>query len=262
MNDRLAFYGQVIDAWLPVRAASILIVGAEQNDVDLFLARGFANVTLLNLQSAPVTMPAGWKFVVGNGQSLPFADESFDAVVAHATLHHGRSPHGILLEMYRTSIKTTIFIEARDSLLMKAVERCGLTQSYEVTAVHYNGGTSGGVDDTAVPNYVYRWTEREVEKTIASYAPHCNHAFDYRYGLDLPQTPAVLMHAPLRTAFIRAIRPLSWLLGVLLPRQQNLFAAQIQKKQGDMQLKPWLCREGNGQLSFDKEWGSRHFRQL
>jgi len=240
VNDRLAFYGQVIDAWLPVRAASILIVGAEQNDVDLFLARGFANVTLLNLQSAPVTMPAGWKFVVGNG----------------------RSPHSILLEMYRTSIKTTIFIEARDSLLMKAVERCGLTQSYELTAVHYNGGTSGGVDDTAVPNYVYRWTEREVEKTIASYAPHCNHAFDYRYGLDLPQTPAVLMHAPLRTAFIRAIRPLAWLLGVLLPRQQNLFAAQIQKKQGDMQLKPWLFREGNGQLSFDKEWGSRHFRQL
>ncbi len=240
MNDRLAFYGQVIDAWLPVRAASILIVGAEQNDVDLFLARGFANVTLLNLQSAPVTMPAGWKFVVGNG----------------------RSPHSILLEMYRTSIKTTIFIEARDSLLMKAVERCGLTQSYELTAVHYNGGTSGGVDDTAVPNYVYRWTEREVEKTIASYAPHCNHVFDYRYGLDLPQTPAVLMHAPLRTAFIRAIRPLAWLLGVLLPRQQNLFAAQIQKKLGDMQLKPWLYRKGNGQLSFDKEWGSRHFRQL
>lgn len=258
-DDRIDFYHQTISAWLPDRDARVLVVGAEENDIDVFRDLGFTAVTLLNLDRRNPDLPAGWLFTTGNGHELPFPDADFDAVVTHATLHHCRSPHRALLEMYRVSKRTVIFIEARDSLLMRLAERLGITQSYEATAVFYNGGIRGGVDDTSVPNYVYRWTEREVEKTIATFAPHLRHTFDYRYGLALPQTPKVIRHVPVRAALIGALRLLAAPLGMLLSRQRNLFAARIRKPEGESSLQPWLTVNADGELMFDQAWGQSRF---
>ena len=53
---------------------------------------------------------------------------------------------------------------------MRVAQRLGVVDEYELTAVADNGLPAGGVRNSPVPNYVYRWTEREVEKTIASAA--------------------------------------------------------------------------------------------
>jgi hypothetical protein len=114
----------------------------------------------------------------------------------------------------------------------------GLGNPYEVSAVAANGGVAGGVRDTAVPNYVYRWTEREVEKTIASYAPFAKHSFQYAYGYG----------TPCESSAVRGIRRLvrqSLLAGhrmfvTLVPSQRNLFACRIEKPQLPRDLQPWL----------------------
>ena len=260
VDDRIDFYSRTIAAWLPDRDGSVLVVGAEGNDINVFRDLGFTHVTLLNLdRRGPADLPDGWGFTTGNGHELPFPDATFDAVVTHATLHHCRSPHRALLEMVRVAKRTVIFIEARDSVLMRWAERLGITQSYEVTAVFYNGGTRGGVDDTCVPNYVYRWTEREVEKTIATAVPHLRHRFDYRYGLALPQTPDVMRRAPLRAALIRGLRMVAVPLGKILRQQQNLFAARILTPEPGTGLQPWLTRDAEGKPAFDQSWGQSRF---
>ena len=69
---------------------------------------------------------------------------------------------------------------------MRVAQRLGVVDEYELTAVADNGFAAGGVRNSAVPNYVYRWTEREVEKTIASAAPQRRHRFVWFRELELP----------------------------------------------------------------------------
>lgn len=260
MNDRIAFYKKVVNEWFTDTSETILIVGAEANDQEVFHSMGFGNITLLNLDAAPSSLPAGWQYVRGSGDQLPFPDNSFDGVIAHATLHHCRSPHAVLLEMYRVARKRAVFVEARDSMLMRAVERLGITQAYETTAVHFNDGVRGGVDDTAIPNFIFRWTEREVEKAVHSYAPHEDPAFEYLYGLSMPQTPTATNNRWLLSLLISVSEPFIRLLMRLIPRQQNLFAACIGKPREGERLKPWLRRADDGSITFNRVWGSRRYR--
>ncbi len=259
-DTRVAFYAESVKAWLLNKHARVLVVGADDNDLAVFQSLGFTNVTLLNLGLRCPPLPVGWNFTCGDGHALPFPDGSFDAVVTHATLHHCRSPHRVLLEMYRVAGEAVILIEARDSILMRWVEFFGLTQSYEVTAVFGNGGIRGGVDDTEIPNFVFRWTEREVEKTVSTYAPHLRHGYSYRYGLDLPQTPAVLRNGRIARLIIHALRPLSRLMALVLGRQRNLFAARIHKPQEGDGLQPWLEWRGDGSPAFSRRWAQSRFR--
>ncbi len=258
-EDRIRFYWETLRAWLPRGAASVLVVGAEQNDADVFQGLGYHDVTLLNLGRGLDELPAGWRFIVGNGHALPFTDNAFDFVVTHATLHHCRSPHQALLEMYRVARVGVIFIEARDSMLMRCMEWSGMTQSFEVTAVHYNDGRKGGVDDTAIPNYVYRWTEREVQKTISSYAPHARHAYAFRYGMALPQTPDVLRGGGVRRYLLAALRLVGIPMLRLFRRQQNLFAAFVRKPHGADSLQPWIVLGRDGKPDFDVAWAQKRY---
>src|SRR5205814_4551563 len=107
-----------------------------------------------------------------DAESLTFADNSFDMVMACAGLHHCHSPHRALLEMYRVARHCALALEARDSFLSRIAVHLGVVDEYELTAVVGNDYAFGGVKNTSVPNYIYRCTEREVIKTISSYAPY------------------------------------------------------------------------------------------
>ena len=68
--------------------------------------------------------------------------------------------------MYRVARKGIIVIESRRSLLMQIANRLGLSPEYEVEAVVGSELERGGVDNTAIPNYIYRWTEDELMRAI------------------------------------------------------------------------------------------------
>lgn len=108
------------------------------------------------------------RFRAEDVQNLTFADDSFDTVLVHAGLHHCSSPHRGLAEMYRVARRNVIVFEAQDSLVVRLLVRLGLTLDYELDVVASGGGCSGGGDNLPVPNYVFRWTRREVEKMVRS----------------------------------------------------------------------------------------------
>ena len=133
-----------------------------------------------------------WKKI--NGRSFKQLDinkieelnESYDYVVAHACIHHCSRPHNGILEMYRVSKKGILVIESKDSFIMKVMTKLRLAEEYEISAINNpdSFGDQGGVDNSNIPNFVYRWTENEVKKLINSYDPKYKFQIDYEYEFE------------------------------------------------------------------------------
>ena len=180
--ERERFYrrvvGELLERGVLTRDLALVVVGGGELDRSVLASHGFEDVTLTNLD------PAQGK--VEDAEALSYADGRFDFGIVSAALHHCRSPHRALLELYRVSRKGVLALEARDSTLMRLANRLGVAEEYELTVVAAEGFRTGGVANSAVPNYVYRWTEREVEKTIRSAAPEREHDFLWFRELELP----------------------------------------------------------------------------
>jgi hypothetical protein len=118
--------------------------------------------------------------------------------------------------------------------VVRAGVRLRLVEEYEVTAVAANEGRWGGVRNGPVPNHVYRWTEREVRKTVQSLLPAHEHDVRFAYGLRLPTDRLG------RGWLVRAAEAAAPVVERVAPRQGNEFAFVIVK---NVRPQPWL-REG------------------
>ena len=179
------------------RDQSVLVVCGGEFDRDTLLEEGYTAVTISNLDDrvrGDEFAPYAWSFQ--DAEALSFPDRSFDYCIVHAGLHHCASPHRALLEMYRVARHGVLAFEARDSLLMRMAVRAGRVPVYETCAVRSHNFRYGGVRNTGVPNYIYRWTETEVEKTIASYAPHAPHQRRTSGGHQHPADSEGAAHLP------------------------------------------------------------------
>jgi ubiquinone/menaquinone biosynthesis C-methylase UbiE len=171
----------------------ILVVGANHKDIIIYSALGYKNVLFSNLflddlkkdklnDNEFMKIYERFDKKEINMVNIPFEDDSFDFCTTSASLHHCSKPHLALLEMFRISKYGVFFIEGRDSLLSILLTRTGLLEEYEYSSID-EGQTQnkGGMDGTTIPNYVYKWTEREVEKLIKSYRPTKKHIYNYNY---------------------------------------------------------------------------------
>ena len=226
--ERERFYrrvvGELLERGVLTRDLSLVVVGGGELDRSVLSGHGFETVTLTNLDPE--------QGEVEDAEALSYADGSFDFGIVSAALHHCRSPHQALLELYRVSRVGVLALEARDSTLMRLANRLGVAEEYELTVVAAEGFRTGGVANSAVPNYVYRWTEREVEKTIRSAAPEREHRFLWFRELELPVS---VLEQSGKSAWRFARWPLRALVTVL-PGQANLFAFAVLK--GGLQ--PWM----------------------
>jgi SAM-dependent methyltransferase len=258
---RTNFYKNNVEKFFRDKSARILVCGAGSFDKYVFESLGYKNVTISNLDSrmkGNEYAPFRWAFE--DAEKLSFPDNSFDYVAIHAAIHHGSSPHRMLTEMYRVAAKGVLAIESRDSLVMRFSEKYGLVQVYEHAAVYYNDGKFGGVNNSEIPNYVYRWTEREVEKTIQSFAPYANHKFHYSYETTFPVTPEMERNGVLKYGLLKIVQPFFWLLTRIFKRQQNLFAFFIEKPELSNAIFPWIKLTEKG-IGFNDEWASKRYRQ-
>jgi SAM-dependent methyltransferase len=243
-DPRSGFYARVLDSLLARgvlgREMSVLVSCGGRPDRDALAGAGFTDATITNVDSAGeegALAPFGWERQ--DAEALTYDDGSFDVGVVSAGLHHCRSPHRALLELYRVARVAVVVLESRDSLLIRLGVRFGAVDDYELGAVASHGLRSGGVANTGTPNYVYRWTEREVEKTVASFAPHARHRIHYFREFELPDVLVSTARGP-RGAVLRLARPLVAGVTRALPRQANLFAFAIEKPRLPADLQPWM----------------------
>lgn len=261
MTEREGFYRRTLETLLAEgvleRGMSVLVVAGGEADAEAFRGAGFEDVTISNIDgSAGPEAFAPYRWSYQDAERLDFEDGSFDVAVVSAGLHHCASPHAALLELYRVSRRGLLAIESRDSLLMRLASHLGIADDYELTAVVANGYAAGGVRNSAVPNYVYRWTEREIEKTIAANAPYARHRFRYFRELELPMSLFELRRNPLWRLAVRALAPAVAAAARVAPSQANLFAFLVLKPELPRDLYPWLRLE-EGRPAPDREWLGR-----
>ena len=244
-GERAAFYARTLNRLLERgvirRDMSVLVVCGGPVDRDVLPALAFVDVVVSNIDEAvdPVAFePFRWSRE--DAEALSYEDESFDVVMVSAGLHHCRSPHRALLEMYRVARVAVVALESRDSALMRAAAALGAVSEYELEAVATNRFRTGGVQNSNVPNFVYRWTEREVEKTIAAHAPFARHQVLYFREFELPESVVELQRSSVRRAALRALAPVVRGLVRVAPSQANLFAFAVLKPQLPRDLQPWI----------------------
>ncbi len=209
--NRKHFYKKNILNNILNKDSKILVLGADKLDENLFNELGFKNVTFSNYNSKNNTNFENFLM-----QDIPFPNNSFDFCVAHACVHHSSKPHNSILEMFRVSNKGILVIEANDCLLTRLACKFGYAEEFENSAIIKNKN-HGGVDNTNVPNYVYRWTEREVYKLISSYEPNVKHEIKFNYSNDLKFTDNIL------------IKFIFFIFFKFFKKQQNLFSFFIKK---------------------------------
>jgi SAM-dependent methyltransferase len=255
--ERRGFYARTLDKLLEEglirRDMSVLVVCGGRSDGEVFQELGFRSVTISNLDAADEVESLPFRFSVQDAEDLTYDDASFDVVAVSAGLHHCRSPHRALLEMYRVARAAVFVLESRDSRLMRAAVRLGFGDEYELTAVAAHGFESGGVRNTNVPNYVYRWTEREVEKTIASNAPEARHRIRFFHELELPYSVLDQRRNRLWGTAARILSPPLSFVAKVAPGQANLFAFLVCKPELPGDLQPWMTVE-QGEVTVDEAW--------
>jgi SAM-dependent methyltransferase len=173
---RKNFYLKVIKKYLKEKFNNtILVLGA--GSLDMEVLKEYKNIFFTNINEQN-------KQKIKNKiamQNLPYNNSSYDYVITNASIHHCSKPHAAILEMLRVAKFGIIFIESHDCFLTRLSCWLGFSEVYEYSAVKKN--KYGGVDGTNIPNFVYRWTEKEIFKLINSYKPLNKYKiyFDYDY---------------------------------------------------------------------------------
>ena len=173
---RKNFYYKIVKKYLKNKIKNtILVLGA--GNLDKEVLEKYSNIFFTNVDELNEKEIKSNIFM----QNLPYNDDSYDYLITHASIHHCSKPHAAVLEMLRVAKYGLIFIESRDCFLTRLSCSLGLSEIYEYSAVRNDD--RGGVDNTNVPNFVYRWTEGEFLKLINSYKLLNKYKiyFDYDY---------------------------------------------------------------------------------
>lgn len=249
----------------------LLVIGGGWQDVELLIRAGFTDITLSNFKSGfeentNSDLDLKLKLLEIDAEQIGLPDASFDFIFAHEVLHHCRSPHKALCEMLRVARKHVVLLEPNDSLMMRALTRTGLSFPYEIFSVVGHAYEAGGVRDSCVPNFIYRWTAREVLKTVSSYLAEYRfmvHPYPYwDFNVDAEE---LSKRKETRVQAITAVIEPETLLAVLRGLQRVLNRIPILRRQGNKffcciekteELRPWLAL-GDGKIRFNSDFSPR-----
>jgi SAM-dependent methyltransferase len=252
-------------------SGTVLILGGSCDDAAVLQRAGFRRMTLTNIESVPLFASgvsafgdAEVQIESADAEGLHFPDNSYDLVLAHEVLHHCRSPHAALLEMVRVTRRHVVVMEPHDSLCMKALEKMRLaTFPYELAAVVDHDCVSGGMRDSCIPNFVYRWNRNEVFKTVSSFIPdrgfklHADPYWDLSLdekALSLRKQTKLHVFTGLLgpRLFLRSLRVLQRMLNAvpILRHQGNKFFCCVEKRED---LRPWLIQTTSG-IAFNRRF--------
>ena len=210
--DRKDFYSEKILKYIKDKNSPILVLGAGNLDREVFLELGYENVTFSNIESSDEKKLNFYE----NIHDIKLKDNSYEYCIAHACIHHSSKPHLAILELFRVCSKGSLIIEANDSFISRLACKLKLSEEYELSAIKKNI-TTGGVDNTSIPNYVYRWTEREIIKLMKSFRPDLKIKIFFDYGSHIKFTQS------------KVIKAFFYIFFFIFPKQKNLFSIYINK---------------------------------
>jgi SAM-dependent methyltransferase len=220
---------------------SVLTVGGSFRDAHSLYRVGFRRMTLSNVESLvdvdanTEPMPdADIMLLYADLEKLPIADASYDLVLAHEVLHHCRSPYAALVEMLRVSRGDIVSMDPNDSLSMRCLICLRLSASYELPAVIYNDYKKGGVNNSDIPNFIYRWDPRTIFQTMAACLPEREFGLYMRRYWDFNITAEELER--------RRETRIGMITRIAGPRH---FIALLHGFQAVANSFPWLAAQGN-----------------
>lgn len=218
----------------------VLVVCGGNLDRIALIASGFSSVVISNL--APHAghndyAPFSWQREDAEALSVP--DGSFDVVIVHSGLHHCRNPLRALGELCRVARKLTITFEPYDTWFTRLGARLGYGQQYEDLAVHGHKGLAGGVANTEIPNYVYRFRECEIMKFAKAFHTFGNPEIRFYRALRLNVGRFRRHRSCLLRVSIRLALPVIQCLAKVFPSMNNNFCFTIQRPT-DQRLHPWI----------------------
>jgi SAM-dependent methyltransferase len=246
------FYASVVESMPIDKSDEILVVCGGPYDARTWDSNGFKNVVISNVDHHDGVKdldPFSWSYQ--DAEALTLADKSVDWTAVNGGLHHCASPHRALCEMLRVSRKGVIVLESRDNLLMRTAIRFGLGVEYETEPALLSGGALGGYRNTPIPNYVYRWNEREFEKAVLSYMPQTEINFKYHYGYTLPRQRLMMSANPIVRSLVVPVDVVAKGFETFFPKQGNSFAMIASFTPT---LKPWLRAREDGELEVDLDY--------
>ena len=220
------FYEKQLIRFIQDKDSKILVLGAGSLDKKIFTNLKYTDVTFSNIEN---TTEKNLNYFE-NIHEIKITDNKFDYCVAHACIHHSSRPHAAILELCRVCSKGALIIEANDSLISRIACKFNMSEKYELSAVEKNK-TTGGVDNTNIPNYVYRWTEREVIKLMNSYKPQIIHKIFFDYGSQIKFTNSLIFKFAFKVFFF------------LFKKQQNLFSIFIDKDSKNVNYHKWYNKK-------------------
>jgi len=246
----------------------VLIVGGSADDEQILRQVGFKHIVNSNLPTDMERLAGAdssdQQHVALDAEQMDLPADSFDLVFASEVLHHCISPHRAVCEMLRVSRKYVWFMEPNDSLAMNTLVRLRLSFPYELPAVIDHDYRSGGVRDSQIPNFIYRWSRHEAFKTVSSCIPErmfSVRAHPYwdlgitKEALDLRKETRIGSITSVIGAgnFIVLLRTAQFFLNLVPPlrNQGNKFFCYIEKSSN---LKPWMARDGE-EIVFNREYG-------
>jgi hypothetical protein len=161
--------------------------------------------------------------------------------------------------MYRVARKGILLFEPYDNMITRLGVRLNIGQEYEHASVFYNGGDHGGVANGPIPNYVYRWTEKEIVKTIRCNAPVARHKIYFMHRMRIPWTQLRGRRNKVLYSLLWLARPALKFIELCFPKQSNNFAAIVLKPQLPQALHPWLHQDGED-IRLNRQWLAARYR--
>ena len=244
------FYAAVLSELLAdstlSRGSRILVVCGGDRDHEILSSLAFDQVTICNLDArlqhdgAERFAPYRWSYE--DAEALSYEDASFDFVIVHSGLHHLRCPLKGLTEMYRVAARGLLGFEPNRSLFTALGVKLGFGQEYETSAVFHNDCEFGGVANSPVPNFVFRFSKADVVRAIQSYAPVARHRYRFWYATRIPGRLYRMKRRSLGI-LIELTRGLLVFLGKTLPLFANNVAFFVAKPDLPADLFPWLTVE-------------------
>jgi hypothetical protein len=210
--NRKKFYSENVLKYIKNKNSHIIVLGAGNLDQEIFEELGYKNVTFSNIENSDEKKLNFYE----NIHDIKLKDNSYEYCIAHACIHHSTKPHQAILELFRVCSKGSLIMEANDSFISRVACKLKLSEEYELSAIKKNI-TTGGVDNTNIPNYVYRWTEREVIKLMKSFRPDLKHKIFFNYSSHIKFTQS------------KAIKIFFDIIFLIFPKQKNLLSIYIDK---------------------------------